>query len=429
MSCVKGTDMQAIDVCTPIFSQQRTLKLALLFWLLLNLSAIAQKSQGVEDPRPNPNSKPYPAGQLRIPNREQTPLFKGKPGNQKTEIRFDPATRRVTVKLLVQDPNGYFIPNIRPDNFVIYENGVRQQNATVEVEHAPVSLALLVEFGGRSQALNRALGLEISRTGRQLVNALTRNDKMGVWKYADKVDKLADFSPRDEKLEMLFYELGEPEFSEANLYDSVVLMMRQMQPLKGRKAIMLISSGIDTSSKTKREDVLKAAENSDTPIYAVSLAPELRQTALTLGSAEPYARIDWRQVEGRLLEIARASGGRGYAPDSTIDLSPVYDDAMENLKVRYVISYQPSSDLNLDSPRTVRVELVDPKTGGPLKIVDASGRTIRAKVIVQDSYIPSAVAGEARNPARNNVREMIEGRDVAFATRSKSSGTAPNKTP
>jgi hypothetical protein len=64
----------------------------------------------------------------------------------------------VTIKLLVQDPNGYFIRNIRRDNFVVYENGIRQQNATVEVEHATVSLRLLMEFGDRSPALNRELG-------------------------------------------------------------------------------------------------------------------------------------------------------------------------------------------------------------------------------------------------------------------------------
>lgn len=65
-------------------------------------------------------------GQIRIPNRAATPLFQSKQGQQKTEIHFDPATRTVTLKLLVQDPNGYFIPNIRPENFVVYENGVRQ---------------------------------------------------------------------------------------------------------------------------------------------------------------------------------------------------------------------------------------------------------------------------------------------------------------
>ncbi len=53
---------------------------------------------------------------------------------------------------------------------------------------------------------------------------------------------------------------------------------------------------------------------------------------------------------------------------------------MENLKVRNVITYKSSTTGDLNSPRSVRVELVNPKTGGPLQITDASGRTIQAHV-------------------------------------------------
>src|ERR1700692_3977373 len=91
------------------------------------------------------------AGQIGIPNRAPTPLFKGEQGKQRTEIHFDRATEIVTIKLLVQDPNGYFIPSVRRDNFVVYEDGVRQTNATVDIEHAAVSLGLLVEYGGHYQ--------------------------------------------------------------------------------------------------------------------------------------------------------------------------------------------------------------------------------------------------------------------------------------
>ena len=65
---------------------------------------------------------------------------------------------------------------------------------------------------------------------------------------------------------------------------------------------------------------------------------------------------------------------------------------LENLKVRYVITYTSSSNLDMNSPRTVRVELIDPKTGGPLQIVDSNGKTVRAKIVVQDSYTPSSAS-------------------------------------
>ena len=62
---------------------------------------------------------------------------------------------------------------------------------------------------------------------------------------------------------------------------------------------------------------------------------------------------------------------------------------MENLKMRYVITYKSATAGDLNSPRTVRVELVNSKTGGPIQIVDATGETIHAHVILQDSYVPS----------------------------------------
>ncbi|MGC2769928.1 MAG: hypothetical protein WB607_30845, partial [Candidatus Acidiferrum sp.] len=143
----------------PMVRGKDVCRIALLPALLLLAVAAPSQSLRAETSKSKSQDSERPTGgQIQVPNRPTEPLFKGKQGNQKTEIHFDPATRTVTIKLLVQDPNGYFIPNIRRENFVVYENGVRQQNATVDVEHAPVSLGLLMEFGGRSPGLNRDLG-------------------------------------------------------------------------------------------------------------------------------------------------------------------------------------------------------------------------------------------------------------------------------
>ena len=114
-------------------------------------------------PRTKSPNRTTAARPVHVPNRPATALFQGAQGKQGTEIHFDQATGVVTLKMLVQDPNGYFIPNIRRENFVVYENGARQQNATVEIEHAPVSVGLLLEYGGRYQGLNNAIRQEVSR--------------------------------------------------------------------------------------------------------------------------------------------------------------------------------------------------------------------------------------------------------------------------
>jgi len=333
--------------------------------------------------------------QVRVPDRPATPLFQGEQGNQKTEIQFDPQTAMVTIKMLVQDPNGYFIPNIRRDNFAVYENGVRQQNVSVEIEHSPVSLAALMEWGGRYQVLTKALGDEMPRAVRQLMNELGRQDKVAIWRYGDGLEQLGDFAKGHDSL--FLSGVGTPEFSETNLYDALIATLRQIGPASGRKAMVLISSGIDTFSKARYEDVLNAARDGQTAIYVIDIGPVLRQVVEHASSAGPYAKIDWKRGETELQEIARVSGGRMYSVNSTWDLSGVYDDIMENLKVRHVISYRSSSpNADLQAARTVRIELVDPQTGEPLEIIDASGKPVQSKLFVEDSYLPHIASDSVR---------------------------------
>jgi VWFA-related protein len=364
---------------------------AFLVLLALGLIAYGQNQRLAR----SSNHRPLPSetnGQVRIPDRPPSALFKGGQGKQRTEIHFDLATGVVTLKLLVQDPNGYLIPDLRRDNFVVYENGVRQNNATVDVEHAAVSLALVLEFGGRYPSLNQTLANQASMAGRELLKAAGREDRIAIWKYADRPELLIDFTRDRDKLETLLDSLQPPSLSEANLYDAIVDILGRMQGVSGRKAVILVSSDVDTFSKVPFDEALKAAAASNTPVYAVSLAEILKGAAELFGTASPAARLDWTRGERELGNIARGSGGRLYSPSTSVDLPPIYDDIIENLKVRYVITYKSSTSIDLNAPRTVRVELVNAETGGPVKIIDASGRTIHAHVVFEDSYTPGKAA-------------------------------------
>ena len=86
------------------------------------------------------------------------------------------------------------------------------------------------------------------------------------------------------------------------------------------------------------------------------------------------------------------SGGRGYSPQSTSDLSATYDDMMENLRVRYAITCQSSTNFDPKSPRTVRIELVDPKQAVRYRSWMRKAAQFVPKVVVQDSYIPRTTA-------------------------------------
>ncbi|MBB5343324.1 VWA domain-containing protein [Tunturibacter empetritectus] len=329
--------------------------------------------------------------QVQIPTRPAA-LFTGEQGKQRSEIHYDPATSNVTMKLLVQDPAGYFIPNLHRDNFAVYENGVRQQNATVEIEHAPITLGIVLEHGGRYKGFNKTSSDEVLRAGQQLLGELGRQDKVAIWEYADRAQQVADFSTGHERLEQLFITSGVPDSSETNFYDALVSTSEAMKTVTGCKALIVITSGVDTFSKAKYADALNAVRASGTPVYIINLGPDLREAAKSYASAGPYAHLDWQKTEAQLREIANVSGGRIYTESGVLDLTPVYDDLMENLRVRYVISYRSTTNGPLDAARTVRVELVDPTTNGPVEIIDANGKVIRSKVVVENSYEPNAAS-------------------------------------
>jgi VWFA-related protein len=233
--------------------------------------------------------------------------------------------------------------------------------------------------------LNKLLAEEVARAGRQVLEVVSRNDKIAIWTYADRVQQVADFSEGHDTLRSLFYNLNSPEVSETNLYDALISTFGFMKTVAGRKAVILISSGTDTFSHAKLEDVLAAARSGDTPVYALGMGPVLRTSPLGSQKNGPLSRINWPQAEKDLETIAQSSGGRTYFPRTTLDLAAMYDDIMENLRVRYVVSYKSSVSADPNLPRMIRVELVDSKTGGPLQIVDASGKTVRANVIFQDN--------------------------------------------
>jgi VWFA-related protein len=324
--------------------------------------------------------------QVTVPSRPPNRLYKGEQIPQPPEIKFTPGSRSVTIELQVQDPNGYFLPNIRRDNFAVYEDGVRQKLETLQVEHAPVSVALLLEFGGRYHELNKTLGLEVPQIGREILSVAGRDDKVAVFTYDSKLQTVSDFTQAPGTLDTVFDRLGTPSISEANFYDALLGVLNRMRELTGRKAVIVVSSGIDNSSQATYQQVLQAAKESAVPIYSIGLAVVMEREAAVFGATAPFARVDWNAAEKQLEAISKVSGGRAYVLDSDLEIPAIYDDIMENLRLRYVITYVSSNPATVGPPRDIRVELIDPAKGTPLKIHDSTGKVVPAKVYVRASY-------------------------------------------
>jgi Ca-activated chloride channel family protein len=363
--------------------------LSVFFLTLADNSHIvrAQESQ-------NTDQQSGEESQVTVPNRSASPLYKGQQGTQKSDVMFAPLSRTVTIKFQVQDPNGYFLPNIRRDNFAVYEDGVRQRDISVDVEHAPITVGLLLEYGGRYHELNHSTGREVAEIARLFMDRLRNDDKVGIFTYSDKLQTLADFNQGRDADKTALDSLGTPLESELNFYDALLATTERVKNISGRKAIIAISTGLDTFSKASYQQMVQAAQESETTIYTIGLTRMIQREADVYGSAAPFARIDWNSAEQQLEALAKASGGRAYVPDSDLEVTAICDDLMENLRVRYVIKYVSSNTATVGPPRNIHVELIDPNTGGPLEIHDATGKIVAAKVYLQASYTPKSAAGD-----------------------------------
>lgn len=316
-------------------------------------------------------------------DRSRTSIVEGVAAERwSSDVTFDPLSRVVRIALAVRNASDYALPPLRREHFAVYEDGRRQANVTVQIEHAPATLALLLESGGRYQQLNREIARHVQSIIRPLPGSLQREDSVAVFAYADALTTLKDFDEPLSDLERAVSALPVPGFSEANFYDAVTAVLARMSGIHGRKALLVVTSGTDTFSRTTFEDVLAAARRSGTPIFVIDLS----ETAAHLTDVGPLTRLDWTRVREELHALARASGGRIYSAYAARDAAAIYDDIMEYLRIRYVITYVSPSPPGGSARHVVRVELVDRQSGRPLRTVGTGGRAMAANVIARASY-------------------------------------------
>lgn len=303
------------------------------------------------------------------------------------QVSFDRQTRLVKMTVAVEDPRGDFIRTLRPENFAVFEDGRLQERISVEIEHAPVSLAVLVEGGGRYREIANVVNIEVPSIANVLRETVIPGDRIAVFSYANAVSTLVDFDDSGDPLDVLFSQFRVPGFSESNLLDSLSDVLGRMRTVHGRKALLLISSGIDSFSHASVDDAIAAARRSDTPVYTIGLAGIVRETAVN--GPGPLSKLDWRRASTQLETLARMTGGRSYPRDAYLNAEAIFDDLMEYLRVRYVITYSASSPGAQTSIRSVRVTLLSSGSAHKsLRMTDAAGRPLATRVSVEASYSP-----------------------------------------
>jgi Ca-activated chloride channel homolog len=290
----------------------------------------------------------------------------------------------VTVDVAVLDNKGHFIPKIPRGNFRISEDTVPQKVTGFTVGEAPMTIAMVIEFSAAFQRVYGPGWFQVLQASYGFVQMSKPEDYIAVIAYDMRSDILSDFSTNRQDTYEALQRLRIPGFSESNMYDAVVDTAQRMQDIEGRKAILLISSGMDTFSKLTFDKTRKAIQDAGVPIYAVGMLQSLRLiNEAYMGSIQ---RMDFLQADNQMRTFAKESGGMAFFPRFIAEMPDIYRTIMEAMRSQYVLSYTPSNVARDGKFRKIKVELINPETNEPLRVVDEKGKPIKYQIQAKSGY-------------------------------------------
>ncbi|HVS80217.1 MAG TPA: VWA domain-containing protein [Pyrinomonadaceae bacterium] len=216
-----------------------------------------------------PSRPPVLGGANRNPN-EQQPSSTSQQNAGPEEVSEGDIVRvnttLVSIPVSVMDRNGKYIPNLRKEDFRIWEDGVEQQVAYFASTEKPFTVALLIDTSGSTRFKLE----EIQNAAIAFVNQLRADDRVMIVSFNDKIRVLTPQPTSDRA--MLRNAIRQTEAgSGTRLYDAVdQVINKELNYIDGRKAIVLFTDGVDTTSKhAKYEDNVRDAEELDALIYPV----------------------------------------------------------------------------------------------------------------------------------------------------------------
>jgi VWFA-related protein len=290
----------------------------------------------------------------------------------------------VTVDVAVVDNKGHFIPGIPPGNFRVLEDNVPQQIRKVDMGEAPMTIAMVIEFSNRFQRLYSWAWFQTLELSWGFASSLKPEDYAAVVAYDMRPEILCDFTTDKMKIREGLDRLKIAAFSEANMFDAITDTADRMSSIEGRKAILLIASGIDTFSKLTYDQTRKKLQEAGVPIYSIGLMQLQREMADAYMSGPQ--RMEFLQADNELRTFARETGGAAYFPKFQGEYGQVFQALHQSLRNQYVITYQPSNTKHDGAFRKLKVELVNPATNEPLPVKDEKGKPVKYQIIAKAGY-------------------------------------------
>jgi VWFA-related protein len=300
---------------------------------------------------------------------------------------FKVETSLVNVDVAVLDNKGHFIPNIPRGNFRVLEDDVPQQLTTFSSGgEAPMTVCMLIEFSARFQYYWGQTWYQTLTAAYGFLETLKKEDYVAVVAYDMHSDILSDFSTDKRRAYEAMQRLRIPGFSESNMYDAVTDTADRMSGIEGRKAIVLIASGMDTFSKLTFDKARRKIQDAGVPIYSIGLMQEIRMLLEARGAMGPITELDFLQADNQMRLFAKETGGQSYFPRFYGEFPSIFNSIAQSLRNQYTLGYQPTNMAKDGKFRKIKIALVNPANNEPLRITDEKGKPLKYQIVAKSGY-------------------------------------------
>ena len=285
-------------------------------------------------------------------------------------------TSLVTLPVSVYDRNGLYVPNLRQENFKIFEDGKEQEIAYFGTSEKPFTVVLLIDVSPSTEYKIE----EIQSAAIAFVDQLKPQDNVMVIQFDERVSVLTEATGDRQKIYKAIRRTG---FGSATaLYEAVDFTLgKRLSKIEGRKAIVLFTDGVDTSSiRASYESTVRDAEELDAMIFPIYYNTFLANRGIGQGGAmsvPPFLSLPRQNPGGRpngsssaeytrgrayLTELAAATGGRVFRPDSTPGgLTAAFEGIAEELRRQYTIGYYSNQEGAAGERKQIKVRVDRPK--------------------------------------------------------------------
>lgn len=266
-------------------------------------------------------------------------------GNSRIQARVE----IVNVGLTVTDAQGHLAENLTRENFRVLDNGAEQPIANFASIKDPAQVLILIESGPGVFLIERGH----LQAANLLLRGLASDDRVALAGYDRAPRAILNFTTdKNEAAQAiagLHYNLG---MAELNLFASLNTAVDWLGPIAGKKAIVLLSSGLDTSAGGEWEKLERKLRASEVVILPVELGFELRSPPPTSGKKkkaaappiDPNAIAAFMEADRALTAIAAATGGQAFFPQKGSDLPGVFTQVAALLRHQYSLGFRPQHD-------------------------------------------------------------------------------------